>query len=235
MKWRAAPAWLRGIIDLALTIVFAIIALSGIALYLAPSGRIANTVGWTFLGLDKDTWTNIHTYLGFVMIGLVAVHLIIGFKSMITMLRMGFRKTKWKPVVGFLLVIGLIAGGFQVYSAYFVEEESDSSDTDYEYVYTPTNDTTTTYTYVEITGTMLKSYTLQQLADLYGVSADDLVKVLKEDYGIEAEPDELLEAIEIKNGLDREVFKEELAAAIEKLLDLNTQTEGNETVEGGGS
>lgn len=77
--------------------------------------------------------------------------------------------------------------------------------------YLPNETINTTYTYVEITGTMLKSYALQQLADLYGVPADELAKVLKEDYGIEAEPDELLETIELKNGLDREVFKEELA------------------------
>jgi len=76
-RW-TAPAWLRGSIDLLLTLVFTVMAVSGIALYLAPSGRIAETLGWTFLGLNKDTWTEIHTYMGFAMIGLVAVHLAVG-------------------------------------------------------------------------------------------------------------------------------------------------------------
>lgn len=235
MKWKAAPAWLRGIIDLALTVVFIVVIISGIALYLAPSGRIADTLGWTFLGLDKDTWTNTHTYFSFAMVGLVAAHLIIGFKSMITMLKMGFRKTKWKPIAALLLVFTLLAAGFYAYGALIVEEEN-TEDTEgtHDYLdYLPNETINTTYTYVEITGTMLKSYALQQLADLYGVPADELAKVLKEDYGIEAEPDELLETIELKNGLDREVFKEELAAAIEKLLGLNSPVEGNETAEGG--
>ncbi|NJE61344.1 DUF4405 domain-containing protein [Thermococcus sp. 21S7] len=212
-RW-TAPAWFRGVVDLVLTAVFTILAVSGIALYLAPSGRIADTIGWTFLGLDKDTWTNVHTYMGFAMIGLIAVHLIIGFRSMLTMLKVGFKQGRWKPAVAFLIAAGLIAGGFQAYESYFTEDSSGS--TDYE-VYVAA-DTNTTYTYVEITGSMMKTYTLQQVAEIYGVSAEDLVRVLKEDYGINAEPGDLLEAIEASNGLDREVFKEELAAAIERLL-----------------
>ncbi|ASJ12536.1 DUF4405 domain-containing protein [Thermococcus thioreducens] len=233
-RW-TAPAWLRGTIDLVLTIVFVILAVSGIALYLAPSGRIADTIGWTFLGLDKDTWTNVHTYMGFAMIGLIAAHLIIGFRSMLTMLRMGFRQSRWKPAVAFLLTMGLVLGGFQAYKAYFTEEDSTES-TDYV-AYLPSETNDTTYTYVEITGSMLKTYTLQQLADIYGVSADELAEVLKEDYGIEAKTDELLEVIEANNGLDREVFKEELASAIEKLLGIsNAETNTtSETAEGGES
>ncbi len=233
-RW-TAPAWLRGTIDLVLTIVFVILAVSGVALYLAPSGRIADTIGWTFLGVDKDTWTNVHTYMGFAMIGLIAVHLIIGFRSMITMLRMGFKQSRLKPTVAFLLTMVLILGGFQVYKAYFTEEDS-TEDTDYV-AYLPSDLNNTTYTYVEITGSMLKAYTLQQLADIYGVPADELARVLKEDYGIEAKPDELLEVIEANNGLDREVFKEELASAIEKLLGIsNAETNAtSETTEGGES
>ncbi len=231
-RW-TAPAWLRGTIDLVLTIVFVILAVSGVALYLAPSGRIADTIGWTFLGVDKDTWTNVHTYMGFAMIGLIAVHLIIGFRSMITMLRMGFKQSRLKPTVAFLLTMVLILGGFQVYKAYFTEEDS-TEGTDYV-AYLPSDLNNTTYTYVEITGSMLKAYTLQQLADIYGVPADELARVLREDYGIEAKPDELLEVIEANNGLDREVFKEELASAIEKLPGIsNAETNTtSETTEGG--
>ncbi|ASA77553.1 DUF4405 domain-containing protein [Thermococcus sp. 5-4] len=229
-RW-TAPAWLRGTIDLVLTVVFVILAVSGIALYLAPSGRIADTIGWTFLGLDKDAWTNVHTYMGFAMIGLIAVHLVIGFRSMLTMLKVGFKQNRWKPAVAFLLTMGLVIGGFQAYKAYFIEEESDRG-TDYE-VYVAA-DTNATYTYVEITGSMMKTYTLQRLAEIYGVSAEELAKALKEDYGIEAEPSELLETIEVKNGLDREVFKEELAAAIEKLLGAKSgETDSTSNTTGG--
>ena len=58
-----ASAWLRGTIDLVLTVVFILITVSGIALYQAPSGRIADTLGWTFLGIIKDTGKHyIHTW-----------------------------------------------------------------------------------------------------------------------------------------------------------------------------
>ncbi len=208
MMWKSAPAWFRGIIDLALSVVFALIAISGIALYLAPSGRIAETLGWTFLGLNKDTWTNLHTYLGFAMIGIVAIHLIVGFNSMITMLKMGFKKAKKKTVVGLVLMTLIMTGGYFVFGALTGEGESDHEGTGSAVISNSS---------VEITGSMLKSYTLDQLAKAYDVPVDKLVAVLKSDYGIEAQPDELLEAIEVKNGLDREVFKEYLAEAIEKI------------------
>ncbi|WP_461862808.1 DUF4405 domain-containing protein [Thermococcus sp.] len=85
-------ALVRSIIDLLLTVTFVVLAITGIGLYLAPSGRIANSLNWTFLGLDKETLTLIHTYFGFIMIGLVAVHLIIEFRSMLVMLRSALKR-----------------------------------------------------------------------------------------------------------------------------------------------
>ncbi len=85
-------ALVRSIIDLLLTVTFVVLAITGIGLYLAPSGRIANSLNWTFLGLDKETLTLIHTYFGFIMIGLVAVHLIIGFRSMLVMLKSALKR-----------------------------------------------------------------------------------------------------------------------------------------------
>ena len=85
-------ALVRSIIDLLLTVTFVVLAITGIGLYLAPSGRIANSLNWTFLGLDKETLTLIHTYFGFIMIGLVAVHLIIEFHSMLVMLRSALKR-----------------------------------------------------------------------------------------------------------------------------------------------
>lgn len=85
---------IRSIVDLLLTITFVVLAITGIGLYFAPSGRIANSMNWTFLGLDKETLTLIHTYFGFIMIGLVAIHLIIGFRSMLAMLRSALKSSK---------------------------------------------------------------------------------------------------------------------------------------------
>ena len=204
-----ASALLRGVVDSLLLVVFIVLGITGIGLYLAPSGRIAESIGWTFLGLDKDTLTAIHTYLGFVMIGLVALHLIIGFKSMVTMLRMGFKKSRIKGVAALIIPFLLIGAGYQVFAYYTGEGDSEIGTTD-DY-YTVENSTA-----VYITGTMMKYYTVQELADNYGVSVDALIEELSK-RGIKASPDEKLSEIEYEYGLDREEFKamlEEIIVAL---------------------
>ncbi len=70
---------MRGIISLFLMIVFFIVSLTGIGLHLAPTGRVARLVGWSFLGISKDTLTKIHTITGYIMIGLVVVHIMLNY------------------------------------------------------------------------------------------------------------------------------------------------------------
>ncbi|ASJ15687.1 hypothetical protein A3L04_00645 [Thermococcus chitonophagus] len=197
-----ASALIRGIIDLLLTITFIIIAISGIALHLAPSGRIAESIGWTFLGLNKDSWETIHTYLGFVMIGLVALHLLIGFNSMITMLRMGLKKSKIRGIAGIFLSLIVLSAGYIAFANYTAEESEDTSES-----------------YEEespITGQMLKYYTVQELADYFNVSVDALIEKLREK-GIECTPETKLAEIEYEYGLDREELKAMLEEIINEL------------------
>ena len=194
-----ASALLRGVVDLLLLIVFVGIAVTGISLYLAPSGRIAESIGWTFLGMDKEALTNVHTYLGFIMIGLVGVHLLIGFKSMWVMLKSAFRSSKTKAIAGLVIPILLLAVGFQAFSAYTGEEETTHGS--YDSYYEESANST-----VYITGAMMKYYTVQELAEEFNVSTDALIGKLKE-RGIEATPDEKLAEIEYRYNLDREEFK----------------------------
>ena len=70
---------MRGIISLLLMIVFFIVSLTGIGLHLAPTGRVARLAGWSFLGISKDTLTKIHTITGYIMIGLVIVHIMLNY------------------------------------------------------------------------------------------------------------------------------------------------------------
>ena len=55
---------------------FLISIVSGLGLYLAPKGRIANWIEWTFLDITKEQWSEIHTI--FVALFLIAgiLHLI---------------------------------------------------------------------------------------------------------------------------------------------------------------
>ncbi|AFK21700.1 DUF4405 domain-containing protein [Pyrococcus sp. ST04] len=195
-----ASALLRGLIDLLLTITFIIIAISGIALYLAPSGRIAETINWTFLGLTKETWENVHTYIGFVMIGLVALHLLIGFKSMITMLKSGVKKAKVKGVIGITLSLLLLPAGYLAFVSATGEEET-THEENYEYEESI------------ITGQMLRYYTIQELADYFNVPAEGIVEKLREK-GIQCDPNTKLVEIEYEYDIDRE----ELKALLEEII-----------------
>ncbi|AFL94456.1 hypothetical protein CL1_0244 [Thermococcus cleftensis] len=205
-----ASALVRGVIDLLLTVVFAIVLVTGIGLYLAPSGRIADTIGWTFLGMDKDTLTNVHTYFGFAMAGLVSIHLAIGLKSMWVMLKSAFRGSRFKVAAAFVIPLLLLAAGYQAFATYVVEEEEESTDYTYEdYSY---EDNTTVY----ITGTMMKYYTFEQLAQEFNVPVTDLLEQLKE-RGIEASANDTLAEIEYEYDLDREEFKAMLEEIITEL------------------
>ncbi|WP_457742033.1 DUF4405 domain-containing protein [Thermococcus sp.] len=208
-RW-TAPAWLRGSIDLLLTIVFVLLAVSGIALYLAPSGRIAETLGWTFLGLSKETWTEVHTYMGFAMIGLVSVHLVVGFRSMLTMLRSALKKAKWKPIAATAVMLLTLAGGFRVYATYYGESEDGETLT----VKLPSNVSSLT---VDISGAEIKSLTLDDLAKAYDVPVTSLEEELKVTCNITAQSNETLENLEYSAGIDRETLKECLAVVIGKL------------------
>jgi hypothetical protein len=50
---------------------------SGVALFVAPSGQMATTIGWTLIGLGKGQWEALHIAFGFLWIPLAVVHLVI--------------------------------------------------------------------------------------------------------------------------------------------------------------
>ncbi|ASJ04362.1 DUF4405 domain-containing protein [Thermococcus barossii] len=200
-----ASALVRGVIDLLLTLVFVVVLVTGIGLYIAPSGRIAESIGWTFMGMDKDTLTDVHTYFGFVMAGLVSIHLAIGLKSMWVMLKSAFRGSRLKVAASLIVPLLLIAAGYQAFSAYTVEEEHTT--TSYE-EYTDSG--------VYITGTMMKYYTVEQLAQEFNVPTSGLLEKLREK-GTDAGPDDTLAEIEYEYDLEREEFKAMLEEIITEL------------------
>ncbi len=65
---------IKGVLSLLLALSFLIVVLSGIALFLSPPGRIAKMEGWSFLGLNKESWGMVHLLSGVVMSLLAVVH-----------------------------------------------------------------------------------------------------------------------------------------------------------------
>lgn len=66
-NWRSA-------VSFSLLFSTVILVLSGIALLLSPSGRIARDTGWQILGLDKGGWESVHDLFGFFFVFLALVH-----------------------------------------------------------------------------------------------------------------------------------------------------------------
>lgn len=65
----------RAFISIALFYVIIILLVTGIVLYLAPSGRIAHWVNWKLIGLSKDQWQSVHVLFSFLFVILSVFHL----------------------------------------------------------------------------------------------------------------------------------------------------------------
>ena len=86
----------RSLISLLTLAGFIVMGITGIILFITPAGRIAYWTDWTFLGLDKTQWGNIHivSSLVFLLAGIVHTWL------------------NWKPLKGYLAGRG--AQGFRI-------------------------------------------------------------------------------------------------------------------------
>lgn len=67
-KWRGMTTFV-----LILSLIFETV--SGIVLYIVPSGRIARWTGWTMWGLDKGEWQALHIIFGLVLLLIILAHL----------------------------------------------------------------------------------------------------------------------------------------------------------------
>ena len=67
----------RIFISFGLLTAFLMLLISGIILYIAPPGRVANWSGWNILGLSKHAWQNQHTIFGFAFALLSVFHLFV--------------------------------------------------------------------------------------------------------------------------------------------------------------
>ncbi len=69
--------YMRAFVSMMMIAFLVAFTVSGIALFVAPSGQMANTIGWTLVGLGKGQWEALHIAFGFLWIPLAVVHLVI--------------------------------------------------------------------------------------------------------------------------------------------------------------
>jgi hypothetical protein len=77
----------RGLAVFLVTLSFVVMLASGAALFIAPTGRIANDVGWTFLWLSRDAWQSLHVAFSVIFVTFGLAHLVANACSLIRHLR----------------------------------------------------------------------------------------------------------------------------------------------------
>ena len=83
----------RAFTSLYIVISFLIMALSGLILFIAPPGRIANWTNLTILGLTKSQWQALHTVFTFLFILAAAFHIYFNWRPLIAYLRTRVQQT----------------------------------------------------------------------------------------------------------------------------------------------
>lgn len=102
-QWRALTSVL-------MTLGFLLLALSGLVLFLAPPGRVANWTNWTMLGLRKSDWGGLHIWFGALFLGMTVAHLCFNWRPFVGYLKnrvtrsLGFRM-EWAVAAGLVVIV----------------------------------------------------------------------------------------------------------------------------------
>ena len=77
----------RRFISLTITFSFLVMSYTGIILFLAPKGRVANWTNWELFGLDKTDYTHLHvTFIVLFLFGMI-FHIYFNWSSLINYLK----------------------------------------------------------------------------------------------------------------------------------------------------
>ena len=90
---------LRHYISIGITFAFIIMVISGIALYFAPSCRVARMTGWQFLFISKDSWETFHIIFALFFLILGILHTYINWDTLASYLKNRSEKVFNRPLV----------------------------------------------------------------------------------------------------------------------------------------
>ncbi len=79
-KPERASLRLRRATSFLVAFAFVVLLLSGIALFVAPSGRVARDIGWGLIGLNKESWGSLHVVFAVLFVGFGIVHLVLNWR-----------------------------------------------------------------------------------------------------------------------------------------------------------
>lgn len=110
-KWNT-----RGLASLITAVGFVIVTFTGIIAYIMPHGRIAYWTNWSFLGLSKTNWENIHILGGLFFLVAIGFHVYFNWKSLTNYL---VDKTRQALNLKREMALSIVAGCWIVLSAIF--------------------------------------------------------------------------------------------------------------------
>jgi hypothetical protein len=100
----------RALTSVTIAISFVVVVLSGIILFLAPPGRIANWTDWTILGLTKHDWGALHIVFTTLFLVASSFHIYFNWRPLLTYFRSraakGFQmRWEWLVALAFCAVV----------------------------------------------------------------------------------------------------------------------------------
>jgi len=103
----------RAFITLITAAAFVVMSVSGVALFVAPSGRIARDTGWTFWTLSRGQWIALHLAFSAVFLMAAIVHLLLNRKPIASYLHIKSKtlnQLRWEWLAA-LLVSAVVCWG----------------------------------------------------------------------------------------------------------------------------
>ena len=196
----------RGFVSIFLLLDFVVVTLSGIVLFIAPSGRVARDIGFEVLGLDKEGWELVHDVFGFAMIAAILFHLYFNWRIFVNYFRkiiQRVRKIRLRETIAAVLltVFLLLSVIFSFPPSSFVSDLSEAAKYSWEgssyYDHEETSDSEE-HSYV---GYGRKS--VAEVAEELGLSVNEAVKRLEAN-GVEASSTTLIREIMDETGMTSE-------------------------------
>ena len=101
MTTRVRPSLMwKAFTSFSVTISFVVIASSGLVLYVAPAGRVANWSGWTLGELVRAQWQAVHTIFAFLFVFAAVVHLVFNWRVLLAYVsrQAAERRARWREL-----------------------------------------------------------------------------------------------------------------------------------------
>jgi hypothetical protein len=103
----------RALTSVLITSAFVVLLVSGIILFAAPPGRVANWTNWALLGLRKSEWAGLHITFSALFLLATILHLVFNWRPLVGYFRLRLGEAKelrWEWAVALVLAIAVYAG-----------------------------------------------------------------------------------------------------------------------------